>query len=278
MAFGFDFSAWQHPDSWDWPGVSASASLMIGRASYGRGTKDKYFQTYAQRVRDTGKPFGAYHFYRQKQSWQEQLDVYMGQLGSVSYGAGDLFPALDLENNVSNGDGNPLKSKFNVDARLIAEALRSEFGGCILYMSAYFPEWMGAKAGGGDSGDWKWILEDGYFNWLADYNRAGGNPRCPYTPDWVLHQAKPAKHALYAKASTVVDHDYVRDGVDVASLLIPEQETPGGDTTEGDEHTNERPGGALPTDWEDAWGMIREGAAMIAEGAVLMERARDDDG
>jgi hypothetical protein len=273
----FDASTWQAPDNWDWPGFAANADGLIARASYGAGTKDRYFQRYAELVRGTGKLFGSYAFYRQTQEWQRQLDVYMAQLMSVQVGPGDVYPALDLENNVTNGDGEPLKSKFNVDARLMAEALRAEYGKCILYMSAFFPEWLGARADGSGGDAWKWILEDGYLHWIADFSRPAGRPRVPYTPDWHIHQAGPQKTPLYANGTADVDHDYLREGVSLSDLTIPQSTLPGDDTADGDDETAERPGGALPSEWEDAWGMIREGASLIAEGALLMERARDDD-
>lgn len=276
MAYGFDGSKWQDPALWDWAGIEQSVDLFIARASYGQATRDRHFATYAERVRAASKPLGAYHFYRQIHGWQEQLDVYVEQLAKVNYGPGDLYPTLDLEHNGQFGDGDPLKSKFNIDARLIAEALRAEFGKCILYLSSYFPEWLGARAGGTDVGDWKWILEDGYLHWLADHSRPPGQPRTPYTP-WDLHQPKAAKTALYANGQVAVGHDYLRPGQALSELVIPTQPGPSDDATDGDSDTTDRPGGALPEEWEDAWAMLREGASLMAEGALLLERARDED-
>jgi GH25 family lysozyme M1 (1,4-beta-N-acetylmuramidase) len=212
--FGFDVSSWQlHPKEnskdkgFDWPKVAEQASFFIARATYGI-KADTDFHHFAKTVQELRSlPFGAYHFYRQSQSWEDQIAQFRCRLEAIGgLRAGlDLVPTLDLEENNKNGDGWPKPSVFNSSGRAFAEAIRDEYGACIIYMSSFFPEVLGAPK----SDKWKWMLEPGYYFWLADYSVSDGLPRTPYTPEWALHQFRVKPHPLYRNGKEPIDVNVV---------------------------------------------------------------------
>lgn len=234
MLAGFDVSKWQTPSLWDWPALralnEASPVFIIARATYGSGQLDKHFVEYAQRCKDNGIMFGAYHFYRQTQSVEAQLGAFQKQIDAIGgLHAGNLFPVLDMESNAPNGDGSPNAKVWNRACDEIGDAWKKEYGGCILYYSSYFPDMLGAHKG--DTG-WHWMKEPGYLHWLADYSVKDGAPRHPYTPDWNLHQPKPRATKLYMKGGAPVDTNFLNGSV--TKLLIPPGHvTPGGDLDPG---------------------------------------------
>lgn len=216
MLLGYDVSKFQVPSGWNW---KAPIGFMIARASYGI-KPDPRFVEYSVLCRANKIPFGSYAFYRQTQDWRKQYEALSTQLKLASYGPGDLFPAIDLEWNHTNGDGTVDPDKFNTEAKALCEQVRKDHGGCIIYLASYFPENMGARK----SNDWKWMLEPGYHHWLADYTQSrkktpDGGAKSPYLPNWVLHQPLPRPTQLFSKGKFDVDHDFLREGTDLSLLL-----------------------------------------------------------
>lgn len=249
---------------------------IIARGSYGYRKKDPQFLAWQKRTFAEGLPFGAYHFYRQTQLWSTQLQVFLEQLESVDYGPGNIYPTLDLEGNSQHGDGKPIAKKFNHDARAIAEELRDRYGKCILYMSSFFPEWMGAPKGN----DWLWILEDGYLHWLADYSSSKGltppgEPRTPYHEDWHLHQFMPRRHPEIHPANKL-DVNQPAPGGNLEDFLIPFA-VDGQEPKAEDVCLAERPGGSFVDDdrWNDGWDRLSSGLEMAAQAAQKLKGAVD---
>lgn len=262
MIRGYDVSHHQDPKKWDW---ELKDKFMIARASYGKGTPDKNFVEFAQLIRDNGLVFGAYHFYRQVHSVEEQLALFDRQLDLVDgLQSGDLYPVLDMEHNGVHGDGAPKATLFSESCRRIAEAWRYEYGGCILYYSSYFPEWLRRPA---------WMKEDGYYHWLADYNRDAGNPRTPYTDQWHMHQFKPQPTRWYNNGIGVIDQNVVNPAVNFDELRIKDtlEESVTEDAVEGELDTDGRPGGALH---DDGLRLIREGVELVQQGLDRLDLQR----
>lgn len=87
---GFDASHWQEPAKWDWPALQAhhgrlraekgTGLIFVARATYGANTQDGAFVQYAELVRKHGLVFGAYHFYRQVHTVEDQLAAWNRQM------------------------------------------------------------------------------------------------------------------------------------------------------------------------------------------------------
>ncbi|MCA9645827.1 MAG: hypothetical protein KC492_34285 [Myxococcales bacterium] len=203
---GFDVSKWQRPELWHWPGLAAMSATIVARATYGT-EPDETFPEYARLCREHGARLGAYHFFRQTQALGEQLNAFENAL-LTWLGPGDVLPVLDLEDN-TQFDG-PLKPRaFNADARRLAEWIRDEYGGCILYYSAFFPAALGNP---------KWLGEDGYRHWIADYDAPPGFPRA----EWHWHQPRPEPTPLFNGGRSVVDHIYANPEHEPGVMLIGE--------------------------------------------------------
>lgn len=263
MIEGFDVSSWQDPEKWDWDGLKRrGVQFLVARASYGKGTADRHFKRYAALAHEHEIAFGAYIFYRQIHSVEEQLAVFDRQVDAAGgLLPGDILPVLDMEENSANGDGRPKAQLFGDACLRILDEWREQYGGAIAYYSSYFPEYLKVS---GTLDRWNRDFRNGanLRHWLADYDRDPGKPRTPYTNAWALHQPRPRKVPEYARGSQVVDYDVAAGTID--ALLIranPPEVSP--DTTEGEIGTTDRPGGA------DA---VRSGAAQIRAGVDLIQR------
>jgi lysozyme len=225
---GFDVSKWQPPTNWDWSAVDdlnaelkatkGRSLIFVARASYGARLLDKRFAKYAELARKHGLLFGAYHFYRQVHSVEDQMRVWekaMEQIDDLQ--PGELYPVLDMEDNAINGDGRVNKRLWNRACDEIGDAWAMRYGGCILYYSSFFPDMLDAYK---KDAEWEWMQEEGYFHWLADYSSEPGYPRTPYTDEWHLHQARPRVVPMYRGGP--VDANFAPSDLDVQELLIPE--------------------------------------------------------
>jgi len=264
---GFDVSHHQNPDLFtDWNKLTGEISFIVARATYGKGTSDRQFFEFAKRARNSHITFGAYLFYRQVHSVEDQLALFSQTIERIEgFRAGELFPTLDMEENSVNGDGKPKAKHFSDSCRRIAEAWRDEYGGCILYYSSYFPEYLGGRP--------DWMKEDGYFHWLADYNRPAGEPRTPYTPKWHIHQPRPTKSAFYNNGKTVIDHDVINPAIEFDQLKI--QSLGDGLSDEArrcEDDTTNRPGGAFPDDFYSALDLMHEGTETVLAGLNMLKR------
>lgn len=237
MIAGFDVSKWQDPGRWDWKQLGELSSkleetkgrklIFVARATYGARKLDERFAQYAKLVRENGLLFGAYHFYRQVHTVDEQLrnwDKAMELIGDSR--PGELFPVLDMEDNSVNGDGRVRKKLWNKACEEIGQTWVDRYGRCILYYSSYFPDLLDAYR---DDPDWMWMRDPQYIHWLADYSAETGNPRTPYTNEWHLHQARPKSVPYYAKGKSPVDCNYAAPDLCVDELTILRSTWPKGD-------------------------------------------------
>lgn len=246
MIEGFDVSKWQSPEKWNWEALKRRGiKFIVARASYGKGTADPTFVRYAELARQHEIAFGAYHFYRQIHSVEQQLAVFDKQLELIGgLKPFELFPVLDMEENSANGDGRPKPEIFSGACYRIANTLRERYGGVILYYSSYFPEYLRVNK---TPDYWTANFKDqsNFRHWLADYNRDPGKPRTPYTDKWHLHQPKPRAVPEYANGSTVVDYDAMNPNVTIEQILIKQEcEDVSVDAKMGEDDTTGRPGGA----------------------------------
>lgn len=225
---GFDVSHWQNPDNWDQDALAEASAAMrlarghglflIARATYGANTEDDTFVRYHEIAQDCGLVFGAYMFYRQTHSAEQQLAAWQRQMDRIGgLHEGNVYPVLDMEHNGANGDGSPSAKLWNRACDAIGDAWKDEYGGAVLYYSSFFPDYLGAHKR--ETG-WQWMHEPGYHHWLADYSSGDGNPRNPYTPMVAMHQPKPRRTKMYAGGQVDVDHNFAVEDVDLSSLLM----------------------------------------------------------
>ncbi len=95
---GIDVS--YHQGAIDWSRVAATdVSFAFIRATYGV-SQDKRIDENWRAARETGLLCGAYHFFRNGKDPQAQADAFLNAFASGGYGAGDLPPVIDVEENL----------------------------------------------------------------------------------------------------------------------------------------------------------------------------------
>lgn len=160
MHLGIDVSHHQNPHACDWIKLrdEGKVEFVIARACYGV-QHDASFVPHARGAAVAGLVVGAYTFYRQTQSWQDQHAAFEAQLRRLGYGQGNLVPCVDLEWNDSY-DGPVDREKFNGEARALCERLAADYGHCLVYFSPGFYEVLKRPA---------WLSEHAW--WIAHYTR-----------------------------------------------------------------------------------------------------------
>ncbi len=100
-----DVSHFQGKIDWQQVGEDKSIRSVIMKASEGAQASDALFVENWQGAKAAGLRCGAYHFFRPKESFLHQADLFLGQLKKVGYdGTCDLPPVLDCE--VTDGVSN----------------------------------------------------------------------------------------------------------------------------------------------------------------------------
>lgn len=271
---GFDVSHHNNPKLFNFPLARAQGlGFMIARVSYGKDTADRQLVEWAKRIRGAGFSFGVYLFYRQIHTVEDQLALFDRQLDLIGgLQPGDMYPALDMEDNHVNNDGFPKAQHFSDSCRRIASIWKEQFGNVILYYSSFFPEYLKEHKG--------WIKEGegkNYLHWLADYSVPEGKPRTLYSPHWNLHQSKPRPSVLYPAPAKVadIDHDVSNPAIDFDALLIKPSDLThdhvSDDAVDGEDGTTDRPGGALPEDDEAERAAREAGFKKLAEGLIDLQ-------
>lgn len=196
---GFDVSHHQSPGKVALEGQD----FLVARAAYGK-KPDDTFALHVKHARAAGLLTGAYLFYRQTQSKEDQLAAFLRATGGVEM---DIVPALDLEWN-TDYDGEVDRDRHNTDGRWLAEQIADRFGGCLIYTAPFF--WADKL------GRPEWCAQSVFHFWLAHYGVPEGQPRlptdCPVSmTSWAIHQyqGKPldSNVANYLPAIRIADTD-----------------------------------------------------------------------
>ena len=178
---GLDVSYCQNPTAFNWERAAETRRFCVCRSTYGT-QLDKQLVRHAAEVRRVAMTLGCYHFWTEHHEQQErQLRAFFSAAKLVRLGAGDLLPAVDIEDHGLRKD-RPPKYPVSPDwaPRLHAfvTALIVEFGGAIIYISPN--DWIRI-------GKPAWLLE--LPIWLADWtppaDTPGGKP-------WAIWQHKVA--------------------------------------------------------------------------------------
>jgi GH25 family lysozyme M1 (1,4-beta-N-acetylmuramidase) len=192
---GIDVSHHQMPMSIDWGRLRDELGIrwMIARATYGT-RADSACAEHVRRARDAGLLVGAYHFLRQQQGAEAQLDALWAAIATSGLGPGDIVPALDCESNTPY-DGPVHPVAHNMVGRAMAEAIRERCGACLVYISLGHWQTIGQPA---------WVLD--HAIWTAHWNVPG--PAWP--DDWAIWQHSATMRAAGATAAGPLDADVAR--------------------------------------------------------------------
>ena len=173
LALGIDLSHHQDPRRIAWGELARSHSFVIVRACYGS-KRDRLAYEHVNRARAVGLAVGLYLFMRPTEDAVSQWGTFAEVASSVRLGPGDLWPALDLE------DDPPvtLGPEHSETARTLADALAGRWGGCLLYGNANDFAKLGNPA---------WTEQ--HAIWTAHWTQAS-EPRCPPGRDWRIWQRR----------------------------------------------------------------------------------------
>lgn len=115
---GIDVSYYQ--GNVDWPSVrNAGAVFAIARATYGSTKVDPQFSTYWPAIKNAQLIRGAYHFFLASQDPEEQANLFIKTVGTLS--EGDLPPTLDVE--ADSGTSSSLVSDVQTWLNLVEQKL-----------------------------------------------------------------------------------------------------------------------------------------------------------
>ena len=173
--FGIDVSHHQNPSAVPWERIAETSSLAVVRTNYGT-MRDRQTALHVQHARDVGLQVGIYGFYRPSQPWRDQLAVLRSQAELAGHGAGDVWPALDVEADPLPPPGTPVSPAWQEGLRETLDALRAAFGGAIVYVTQREWAMLGRPA---------WLLE--YPLWVAHYTTKP-QPATPGNRPWLIWQ------------------------------------------------------------------------------------------
>lgn len=141
-----DISHHQNPKSLNWDFIKKEYKYLVVRTQYGI-KKDRLFIEHIKNARSHGLKIGAYMFWRSGYNSSsdvnntEQLKVFKEQISAIEgLNDGDFLPVLDLENDMTaKGEVLPENwSEYIKKSAEMAELLKKEFGGVIIYTYPYF--------------------------------------------------------------------------------------------------------------------------------------------
>lgn len=156
-----------------WQTVAAHNQFAFVRAAYGD-RPDARYQDNVEGARANHLPCGLYHFFRATRDAQKQADIMCAALDAVKFGAGDLPPVLDVEDN-PHYDGpwdTANNARYINGLRLWLGTLARTYPTCtpILYTRASFWKTLGNPAG-----------FERYPLWIAHYTQ---NPKPTLPQGW----------------------------------------------------------------------------------------------
>lgn len=155
--FGIDISHYQRRQDIDWDSLSIAngaipIDFVVLRASMGQNGKDKNFDYFWEKAKESGKIRGAYHFYRPDENPILQANNFLSR---VKLESGDLPPILDIE----KPPRGKTKEELVRDLKIWCDIVEQKYGKKpILYTYYHY---------------YKDYLRDdfsGYVLWLANYN------------------------------------------------------------------------------------------------------------
>jgi len=175
-AYGIDVSHYQStaaPAGVPWSLLKSSGvSFVMVRATYGT-FRDPSAVAHVRAARAVGLQVGLYHFFRVGQNVTDQLAAFNAQALACGIRAGDICPALDIEDE----PGPPAMSpSWNTAADALISGLVASFGEALVYIT---------QRDFGRLGKPSWVLERPL--WVAHYT-ASAKPATPGDKPWRIWQ------------------------------------------------------------------------------------------
>lgn len=180
---GVDVSHFQDPHApagVPWSTIAQKSTFAIVRATYGT-SLDPSAPAHIKNARAAGLKVGLYAFFRSTQPVAEQVDAFCAQAIACGIGAGDIAPAIDIEDDLTA----KLDPSWEPGASSFVDRLLGEFGEALVYLTQRDFSRLGKPA---------WVLD--WPLWTAHYTNAStpatpGNKPCaiwqrtvgPYNPD-----------------------------------------------------------------------------------------------
>lgn len=173
IGYAIDCSHYQSPTALPWSRYAGKVDAVIVRMANGT-TLDQAATGHAAKVRELGgAKLGAYTFFRSEQSVSDQFLALRVAADTCHLGAGDVVPALDIEDDTPNG--NLIVPSWSAKAEELAGRIAEEWGGCLIYVTQR--DW-------GRLGKPAWALH--FPLWCANYRE--GKPATPAGMPCVLWQ------------------------------------------------------------------------------------------
>jgi hypothetical protein len=225
--FAVDLSHHQVPSAVPWERIAESSSLAIVRTSYGT-MRDRQTALHVQHARDVGLQVGIYHFFRVSQPWRDQLAVMRRQADAAGYGAGDVWPALDVEADPLP-TLTPVSPSWQEDVRSFLDSLRDAFGGAIVYITQREYGMLGKPA---------WLLD--HPIWCAHYTTRP-QPATPGDRPWLIWQHRVGPYdpegagGYYDGGAPQLDQNRLAGPLPIVGERRPFPETRAPVETEGDD-------------------------------------------
>jgi|GEM_PF-2376351 len=157
--YGVDVSHFQNtsaPAGVSWSTIAQASKFAIVRATYGS-SKDASAQAHIKNARAARLQVGLYHFFRSTQGVTEQLDAFCAQAITCGIGAGDIAPAIDVEDDLTA----KLEPSWEPKLSQFCDGLLSEFGEVMIYITQRDFGRLGKPA---------WVLARPL--WVAHYTHA----------------------------------------------------------------------------------------------------------
>lgn len=173
-SLGIDVSHFQNtsaPAGVPWSTIAQASKFAIVRATYGS-SKDTSAVAHIRNARAARIQVGLYHFFRSTQEVQPQIDAFCAQALACGVGAGDIAPALDVEDDLTA----KLDPSWEPKLSAMADALLKEFGEVMIYVT---------QRDFGRLGKPPWILDRPL--WVAHYTQAA-KPATPGNKPFAIWQ------------------------------------------------------------------------------------------
>lgn len=157
-ARGIDVSHHQAPASLNWSAIASEHAFVYARATYGTQT-DRHFVEHITAAQAAGMRVGGYHFFRQTQPVDEQIQALFATLDDAGCGEGWLPPCIDVERNEHDGELDP--ALYRAGVRAMLDACIDRYGAVVVYCNR---------------GDWTRIGEPDWFRdsriliWVAHWD------------------------------------------------------------------------------------------------------------
>lgn len=201
---GIDVSSFQDMDKANFNSMVGEVDFVIARATYGT-SRDRSFVEHINWSRERYFRVGAYHFFRQTQDYQAQLDAFCKAMDAARIGVGDIIPWVDTEWN-EEYDGEVVPEKYMEGSTTILSGLIDRYGDGGVYLAPGFYEIL-QKSKEVPASE---LLA---YPWWVSHYTSKDEPWCPWKAWTMWQKSGSMRVGWYAKASANLDYNVVNTDV-----------------------------------------------------------------